>query len=147
VYRFPTLVMYGVIWIWIENGETWIELLGCVVVLFEVIFGTVMWRGSSGYIYIHVSWLSMCIRRVFRLILVLWHTNMRCLFMAQCNAYSWGRLWRLIVKLRCISMNIKVNGLIIVYNVYKHECNHIWVEMQHWSLNMCKRILCDNNQL
>jgi len=53
----------------------------------------------------------------------------------------------LIVKLRFISLNIKVYGLIIMYNVYKHECNHVWAEMQNWSLNMCKRMLCDSNQV
>jgi len=31
--------------------------------------------------------------------------------------------------------------------IYKHECNHLWVEMRHWSLNTCKRILCDSNQV
>jgi len=53
----------------------------------------------------------------------------------------------LIVKLQYISMNIEVYGLIIAYNVYRHECNHVWVEMRHWSLNTCKRIVSDSNQV
>ena len=46
--------------------------------LFKMIFGMVILRGSSGYKYIRVSWLCMCIRRVFMLILAL-HINMRVL--------------------------------------------------------------------
>jgi len=44
-----------VIWIWIKNYETWIELLGWLTWLFEVILGTVVQRGSSGCICMYYS--------------------------------------------------------------------------------------------
>jgi len=36
-----------VVWTWIKNRETWIELLGWVIWLLELIFWAVFWRGSS----------------------------------------------------------------------------------------------------
>jgi len=51
--RFMVMYVYViVIWLWIENWDTWIELLSWLTWLFMVIFWTTVWQGSSGYIYV-----------------------------------------------------------------------------------------------
>ena len=82
----------------IENEEIWIKLLGYLIVLFEVIFETVMWKGSLGYIYVCVPWLCMCILRALMLILVRWYINMNVIAP------------ELIVKFWCISINVITQG-------------------------------------
>jgi len=74
--EFMTMVVYTVVtWVWIENGETRVELLGCVIVLFEVIFGTVMWRGSSGCICMYCS----CVYATFGVVYAgnVWDPNVK----------------------------------------------------------------------
>jgi len=48
-------------------------------VIIEVILRTMMWRGSSGYIYMRVRWLCLCILRMFRLTVVYEH----------CGIWAW----------------------------------------------------------
>jgi len=94
----------AMIWKWIGNSESWLNYLGCLIVIFEVIFGVVLRRGSSEL----------------------------CIYMYYGYAYAHLRMYMLILMLWYIRKNVITHGADYKDLKYKRECDYVWINLELW---------------